>query len=121
MATTKTFKELVVWQEGHKLVLMIYAETRKFPKSELFALTSQLRRAAVSVTSNIAEGYGRQSVKDKEHFYIMARGSLDEVSNQIQIAFDLNYMEYGSFIDTEGQINTVAKLPSGLLRAHRNF
>lgn len=64
----KTFSDLRVWNESHKLVIMIYKVSQKFPKEEQFGLTNQIRRAAVSITSNIAEGFGRKSMKDKVHF-----------------------------------------------------
>lgn len=116
---SKTFKDLVVWQEGHKLVLIIYKLTKAFPREEQFALTSQLRRAAVSITSNIAEGYGRRQPKDKEHFYQMAKGSLDEVANQVQIARDLGYMSGDQADVIDQQQESVSKLLSALLRTHR--
>jgi len=70
------FTDLIVWQEGHKLVLQIYKITKLFPKEETYSLTDQMRRAAVSVTSNIAEGFGRQGMKEKVQFYFLAKGSL---------------------------------------------
>ncbi len=77
----KDFKDLVIWKESHKLVLMIYEITRTFSKEEVFGLISQMRRASVSITSNIAEGFGRQGVKEKVQFYYMSRGSLVELKN----------------------------------------
>ena len=78
-----------MWREAHKLVLLIYKTTKGFPKKELFGLTSQLRRAAVSITSNIAEGFSRQGYKEKLQFYYMALGSLTESQNQLLIAKQL--------------------------------
>lgn len=92
-----SFTQLIVWQKGHKFALDIYAITKDFPKEELFGLTSQIRRAVVSITSNIAEGFGRQSYKDKARFYILAFGSLTEVQNQLLLARDLNYLEKTKF------------------------
>ncbi|MFH1565125.1 MAG: four helix bundle protein, partial [bacterium] len=79
----KSFTGLFAWQEGHKLVLMIYNTTEQFPDKERFGLISQTRRAAVSITSNIAEGFSRKTNKDKVQFYAMAQGSLTELQNQL--------------------------------------
>ena len=87
-----------VWQRGHQLVLKVYGLSDKFPKKETFSLADQIRRAVVSVTSNIAEGYGRTAWKDKCHFYVISMGSLREVQNQLMIARDLKYI---SAADTE--------------------
>ncbi len=87
------FTDMPVWQRSHQLVLKIYELSESFPKKEMFALTNQLRRAVVSVSSNIAEGFGRRAVKDKCHFYVISMGSLREVQNQIIIARDLNYIK----------------------------
>lgn len=88
----QSFTDLYAWQAGHKLVLSIYEVTQKFPKEELFGLTNQLRRAAVSITSNIAEGFSRSSYKEKSQFYSMALGSLTEIQNQLLIAKDIKYL-----------------------------
>src|SRR3989338_7264449 len=87
-----SFTDLRVWQEGHKLVLMVYRETKHFPDEERFGLTSQVRRSAVSVTSNIAEGFGRFSYKEKLQFYHTSLGSLFELQNQLIIARDIGYL-----------------------------
>ena len=73
----KEFTDLIVWQKGHKLVLTVYLVTKKFPREELFGLSSQMRRAGVSITSNIAEGFGRKGFKEKIQFYYLAKGSLN--------------------------------------------
>ena len=88
----KSFTDLRVWQEGHKLVLLVYACSRQFPKEEIFGLSSQIRRAVISVTSNIAEGFGRRTKSEKIQFYYHANGSLLEVKNQLLIARDLKYI-----------------------------
>jgi four helix bundle protein len=97
MEKISNFTDLKVWQEAHKLALLIYKVTEKFPKQELFGLVSQLRRAAVSITSNIAEGFSRTSYKDKLKFYVMAHGSLTEVENQLILAKDLGYLSGEEF------------------------
>ena len=85
------FTDLVAWKDGHKLVLDIYKLVERFPKKEQFGLSSQIERAAVSITSNIAEGFSRYYFKDKIRFYYMARGSVSEVQNLLIIAKDLHY------------------------------
>lgn len=79
----KDFTDLETWRKSHELVLTIYKATEKFPKSEAFGLISQMQRAAVSITSNIAEGFGRQTLKEKIQFFYQAQGSLTEVKNQL--------------------------------------
>lgn len=98
------FTDLIVWQESHKLVLMIYTTTRKFPKEEIFGLTSQMRRSAVSITSNIAEGFARRSNKEKLQFYAIARGSLIELESPLLIARDIKYLPAGDFENIYRQI-----------------
>src|SRR3990167_241538 len=80
----QVFTDLNVWREAHKLVLEIYKLTQKFPEGEKFGLTIQLRRAAISITSNIAEGFSRKTDKEKIQFYRMSLGSLMEVQNQLK-------------------------------------
>lgn len=86
------FQDLFAWQEARKLALLVYKISKEFPKEELFALTNQIRRAAVSVPSNIAEGYGRPSGKDRIRFFWIAKGSLLEVESQFLMARDLGYL-----------------------------
>jgi len=93
MEKTKSFKELVVWQKAHQLVLDVYALTKSFPKEELFGLTSQLRRSAVSVPANISEGYRKRTKPDKAKFMNIAQGSLDETLYYLILAKDLSYAD----------------------------
>lgn len=86
MPTTKSFRELIVWQKSKDLAVEIYKLTEKFPKSEIYGLASQMQRAAVSISSNIAEGYHRFSKKDKDRFLSIAYGSGSELESQIEIA-----------------------------------
>lgn len=92
MTIAKDFQELLIWQRGHALAVRIYRVTDTFPKTEQFGLTNQLRRAAVSVPSNIAEGFERSTGKDFAHFLSITRGSLAEVQSQILLARDLLYV-----------------------------
>ncbi len=97
-----TFTDFVVWKKSHSLVLEVYKLSGSFPKTETYALTNQIRRAAVSITSNIAEGYGRISSKEKTQFIAFAMGSTREVQNQIMIARDLGYVLPGQ---SDGVVN----------------
>ncbi|MBU4360374.1 four helix bundle protein [Candidatus Parcubacteria bacterium] len=112
----KKFTDLDAWKEGHELVLMIYKITKEFPKDELFGLVSQLRRCAVSITSNIAEGFSRQTYKDKSHFYSMALGSVTELQNQILIAKDVGYIDNKKFQEIANQSVKVHKIINGLIK-----
>lgn len=113
----KSFTDLKAWQEGHRLVLMIYETTRNFPKEEQFGLVSQVRRAAVSITSNIAEGFSRQSFKEKIQFYSIALGSLTELQNQLLVAKDVNYINEVSFDKIAKQTVVVSKIMNGLIKS----
>ena len=88
----KTFREIIAWQKAHALALEVYRVTEDFPRSELFGLTSQMRRAAVSPPSNIAEGFKRKTKNDSLHFYNIAEGSLEELKYQLLLARDLGYI-----------------------------
>ena len=89
---TKTFKELIVWQKAHAFVLKVYSFSESFPKSELYGLTSQFRRAAVSVAANIAEGYAKKSPADKLRFFNISQGSSEECSYYVILSKDLGYI-----------------------------
>jgi len=115
----KSFTDLKAWQESHRLALAIYRVTENFPPNEQYGLTSQLKRAASSVTSNIAEGFGRSSSKDTEHFFTMATGSLYEIKSQLLLAKDLGFISTKDFSVIAEQANLAHKLLNGLLRAHR--
>lgn len=116
-----TFTDLKAWQEGHKLVLAIYEITKTFPKDEQFGLTSQIRRAAVSVTSNIAEGFARTSSKEKCHFYSFAMGSVTEVLNQLIISKDVGYVSLESYKFLYEQLTTASKLTKALLKKTQSW
>jgi four helix bundle protein len=112
----KSFTDLLAWQEGHKLVLLVYKTTKGFPKEEIYSLTDQMRRAASSVTSNIAEGFGRQTYKEKLQFYYQAQGSLTELKNQILIAKDIGYLSKLYFDKLVEQANLTHRLLQGLIQ-----
>ena len=113
------FTDLITWQEGHKLVLMVYGETKNFPKEEKYGLISQMQRAVVSITSNIAEGFSRRSSKEKYQFYNTAKSSMTELQNQLLIAKDVGYLSKELFQEIFQQSVIVNKLLSGLLTATR--
>ena len=111
------YEELEVWQQAMDLVTLVYRATQKFPKEEVYGLTSQLRRAAVSVPSNIAEGQGRRSTKEFLNHLSIARGSLMEVRTQSEISKRLNYSSPETHLEILQRSETVAKLLNGLIRA----
>lgn len=117
----RSFRDLDTWQEGHKLVLSVYLIIKDFPGEEKYGLASQLSRAVVSITSNIAEGFARQTYKDKLRFYYMGLGSLVEVQNQILIAKDVGYLDNRSFQDVAQQTVVVSKLINGLIKKTKSF
>ena len=92
MDYSKTFKDLQAWQKAHSFVLAVYKVTKSFPNDEIYGLTSQFRRAAVSVPANIAEGYKKLSNADKLRFYNIAQGSLEECRYYVILSFDLEYI-----------------------------
>jgi|SRR3989344_2753036 len=120
MEKIKNFTDLIAWKEAHNLVLFVYETTKKFPREESFGLTNQTRRAVISVTSNIAEGFGRRTAKDKSNFYTMASTSLAELQNQMLAARDLRYITKEEFAQFAEQSIRVGKLLSGLIRSAEN-
>ncbi len=115
------FTDLYSWQESHKLVLMVYKIIKNFPKEETFALSDQLRRASVSITSNIAEGFGRQTIKEKIQFYYQAQGSLSEIKNQLIVSKDLNYINNDEFLSIFNQANLAHQLLHGLIKKTKSY
>ena len=111
----RSYKDLVAWQKSMDLVTAIYHATRDFPKDEQFGLTSQVRRAAVSIPSNVAEGQGRLSEKEFRYFLGQARGSLMEVETQLQIALNLGYLESGKTSILLKACAEIGRILNGLL------
>ena len=109
-----SFENLKVYQLSRDLVKDIYILQNTFPKEERYALGDQVRRAAVSITANLAEGSGRQSLREKIHFIEIAFGSLTEVFCELQIACDLNYIKTEQFDSLRPRFNEIAKMLSGL-------
>jgi four helix bundle protein len=117
----KSFTDLNAWKEAHLLVLGIYKLTQKFPKEEQFGLMNQIRRASVSITSNIAEGFSRNSYREKAQFYSMALGSLTEAQNQLLIAKDLSYITKDEFLSLADKTVIVSKLLNGLIKKSKTI
>lgn len=113
----QSFTDLKAWQEGHKLVLIIYGLTKDFPNAETYGLRSQMQRAAVSITSNIAEGFSRFSSSDKKQFYMIAKGSLTELQNQLLVARDVGYLSNDKFAVAAEQSKTALQILIGLTQS----
>ena len=117
MEKTKTFRDLNVWKAAHKFVLGVYYYTEKFPKTEIYGLTSQFRRAAVSIPANISEGYAKYGLKDKVRFYNIAQGSIEECQYYLILSADL---EYGENIDLKDALTKVSKMLTAYISGTKN-
>ncbi len=106
-AAARSFQDLIVWQKSHALVLVVYRCTIHFPRDEMYGLTSQMRRAAVSVAANIAEGFKRRKKGEKLHFLNISQGSLEEVRYYLILAHDLQYADCRSWMP---QLDEVSRL-----------
>ena len=113
----ENFTQLIAWKESHIVVLEVYKILKTFPQSEQFGLISQMQRAAVSVTSNIAEGFGRESSKEKARFYYISKGSLTEIQNQLIISRDIGYIKNTEFKELFTQTSKAQRILYGLIRA----
>jgi len=108
----KTYRDLIVWSKSIDFVTMVYELTRKYPKDELYGLTLQIRRCAISIPSNIAEGYGQRSTQDYIRFLQIAMGSLYEIQTQIQISLNLKFIsqiDYNSIYEKSRQIEILLR------------
>ncbi len=110
------YRDLIAWQKAMQLTKKIYQITATFPNEERYGLTQQMRRAAVSVPSNIAEGRGRRTRDDYRHFLVAARGSLFELETQLLLSADLGFAPLGMISQTTNELAEVARLLNGLLR-----
>ena len=113
------YRKLIAYQKAKEVVKRTYKLLKKFPAEERYAMSDQLRRASVSITSNIAEGINRYSVKDKSHFIEMSYGSLMEVSSQFEIAEELGYITAEERLSMDQLIEEVARLLSGLQKTFK--
>ena len=114
-----SFTKLNTWKQAHVLVLHVYTLLKQFPKEEQYALSDQIRRCSISISSNIAEGFSRQSSKEKIQFYFMSKGSLTELQNQLILAKDLKYIKTIEFTAVAHQTIIVGKLLTGLIKSAR--
>lgn len=113
----RSFTDLIAWREAHKLSIAIYKATEKYPDKEIFSLVSQIRRCAISISSNIAEGFSRQSKKEKIQFFYTAKGSLTELQNQLLLSRDVGYITKEEFNKLAEMTILVDKLIVGLIKS----
>jgi len=111
----ETFEDLVVWKRAHALVLEIYRITRDYPKDEKFSLVSQMRRAAVSVAANIAEGFKKRTLRDKSNFYNISQGSLEELRYYLILSADLGYLKPNE--DLKVFTEEIGRMLNGLIKS----
>lgn len=116
MNKIKNFKDLIVWQKSYELAKAVYKSTKRFPDEERFGLTSQIRRSAVSVGSNIVEGFARMGIREALSFYNIANASLEELKFQLMLSFDFGYMDE----EVHAHIASLADEVGRLLRGWRN-
>ena len=116
----KTFRDLRTWKKAHELVLFTYKVTKHFPKEEIFGLVSQMRRAAVSITSNIAEGFGRVSKKEKAQFYAISRASVCELQSQLDVSRDTEMLSPSEYQEGDFLAIDTHRMLTGLIRSTRN-
>lgn len=117
MEKAKSFTDLIVWQKAHQLVLAIYKLSESFPRTEIYGLTSQMRRAAVSIAANIAEGFKKRGALDKVRFLNISEGSLEEVKYYLILSKDLNYIkEHDLDNRTEEVSRLLSSYSKGILR-----
>lgn len=117
----KSFTDLLAWKETHKLTLLVYKVTKSFPKSETYGITSQIRRAVISIESCIAEGFSRFHYKDRLVFYYDARGSVAEVESQAITSRDLGYLDEEAFKEIFEQAEKVGRILNGLIKSTGNL
>jgi four helix bundle protein len=111
----KLFKDLIVWQKAAESAVVVYSVTEKFPQSELYGLTNQMRRAVISITSNIAEGFRRKNPREKRQFYRIADGSLSELESQVEVSHRLKYVPEEDYLNLLSRIDEISRMLSGLI------
>lgn len=120
MIKTRTFKELIVWQKAHKLVLEVYSTTKQFPKEEIYVLTSQLKRATISVAANIAEGYKKKTSASKLNYLNISEGSLEEIKYYFILATVLDYIQEKDAVKLTDMADEVGRLLIGYMDGIKN-
>jgi four helix bundle protein len=115
----KDFRQLKVWEKAHQLALAVYKATKEFPKEELYGLTSQIRRASMSIPTNIAEGCGRNTDADFARFLQMAMGSASETEYQLILAHDLDFLPQASYEKLHNEVEEVKRMLASLLKTLR--
>jgi four helix bundle protein len=116
----KSFQDLIVWQKAHQFVLLVYELSKDFPKSEVYGLTSQLRRAAVSIAANIAEGFKKRSLTDKLRFLNIAQGSLEECQYYLILVEDLQYAETKELSMLLAEVSKILEVYCNSIKEKRN-
>ncbi len=117
MEKITSFQQLETWQQAHQLVLAVYRHTRNYPADERFALVLQMRRAAVSVPANVAEGFKRRGIQDKLRFYNVSEGSLEELKYYFILSRDLEYIDTEVYAHLTEQAELVGRLLAGLIES----
>lgn len=117
---TYSFEKLLVWQKSRRLAVAIYKTTKEFPKEELFGMISQMRRCSISIASNIAEGSGRQTLKEKARFTEIAYASALELLNQLMISLDLEYLKEENYIELRTEIEEITFMLDALRKSQVN-
>ncbi len=112
----RSFKDLIVWQKAHKFVLRVYSFTESFPPKEIYGLTSQMRRCAVSISANIAEGFKKRGKADKIRFLNISQGSLEECRYYLILAKDLNYGDSEELLEIAEEVSKLLEAYSGAIR-----
>lgn len=112
----RDFRKLQVWEKSHALVLGIYRSTQSFPKEELYSLTSQMRRASVSIPANIAEGAGRESIPERVHFTQIANGSASELNYFLLLSRDLGYLPEEVYLKYSRDLDEIGRMLTGLMK-----
>ena len=113
MEKTHSFRDLIVWQKAHQFVVAIYNLTKQFPKEEIFALTNQVRRAAVSIAANVSEGHKKKTVPNQLNYLNISEGSLEEVKYYLILSKDLNYIQETEYLALFNSAEEVGRLING--------